>query len=138
MAVAPIGCVADKMGCCSEIYLAEADVGRHVRLLEEEIHLGRDVVCRWCGWAPNPRWRWVMQCRFQEAAEPSVARRRSMLSKATNFPLFGTNPPARNFIQSRLTFSRMSLALAVQRYGLGLRLCSSMYSRMACCNSATL
>src|ERR1022692_5124466 len=62
----------------------------------------------------------------------------SILSRAANFPLFGTKPPARSFVHARLTFSRISLALAVQRYGLGLRLCSSMYSRMACCNSATL
>src|ERR1017187_10355070 len=38
---------------------------------------------------------------------------------AANFPLFGTKPPARSFVHARLTFSRISLALAVQRYGLG-------------------
>src|ERR1022692_756912 len=80
--------------------------------------------------------RVVLHQRFQ-ADEPSVASRRSMLSRAANFRLFGTNPTARSFIHARLTFSRMSLAFAVQRYGVGLRLCSSIYSRIACCNSAT-
>src|ERR1017187_1411325 len=120
----------------SGAYLADVDVGSP-EATEDEIDFGWDVVCLWRG-VPNLLRRRVIQRRFQESAEPPAAKRRAMLSRAAKFPLFGTNPPARNFIQARLTFSRMSLALAVQRYGLGWRLCWSMYSRMACCNSATL
>ena len=80
----------------SGAYLADVDVGSP-EATEDEIDFGWDAVCLWRG-VPNLLRRRVIQRRFQESAEPPAAKRRAMLSRAAKFPLFGTNPPARNFV----------------------------------------
>ena len=61
---------------------------------------------------------------LQTAASGSADKQRSMLASARE--ILGRPPRARRALQARFTFSKMSLALAVQMYGLGLRLCCSM------------